>query len=412
MGKKRLSRNSISKLNKPKSIYIMKNRFFIAAILTLLTYTSYSQQATSLVEEKIKSAKLGNIVVLEDFLRTDFPKIDFKKTVQPGPQFIISDDPEYIRVPEAIAMQEDVVPGAVRLYVYNVNGVKEPQKIKRKITAVIKNTGKENMSLRMLKYSSQKPSTNYFQVGKQGLEDYFASKVTKDIRVVKPGEVIALDEQLEKNIVEFDELVHGFYEFVIDQPAQISVLQTAPEISGPKAFAKIKNVIPHSHGNAGRGLFGVSNYAIVATDTIDTREGISQLIIADGKDDPWIEGTIGESKAYARNAGNYGVMYNTNIKWKSTDGKGLALVTWNSRSADNQWCGGMGLTIELFDNEGNKVIRQLPNNALITKAAPEVILVEIYKPDPTKEIQEINFTYSPPGASCLPTPLILVPIDL
>lgn len=85
----------------------------------------------------------------------------------PGPQFLISDDPEYIRIPEAIAMQEAVSPGAVRLYVYNVNGVKEPQKIPRKITAVLKNTGKEELHLRMLKYSSQKPSTNYFQIGKQ-----------------------------------------------------------------------------------------------------------------------------------------------------------------------------------------------------------------------------------------------------
>jgi len=190
------------------------------------------------------------------------------------------------------------------------------------------------------------------------------------------------------------------------------VLQTAPENKGPEAFAKIKNIIPHSHGNAGRGLFGVSNYAVAATDTLDTKNGISQLIIADGQDDPWITGTIGAEKAFARNAGNYGVLYNTKIKWKSTDGKGLALVTWNSRSADNQWCGGMGLTMELFDQQGNKVVRQLPIDALVTKAAPEAILIEIYKPDPTKAIQEINFTYSPPGASCLPTPLILIPIDL
>ena len=368
--------------------------------------------ATENEQKVVREGKVGSILKLEGFLRTDFPKIEFNKTVLPSPQFIISDDPEYIRVPEAIALQEDVMPGAVRLYVYNVNGVKEPEKMKRKITAVIKNTGTEVMSIRMLKYASQKPSTNYFQVGKQGLEDYFASHVVKDVRKVKPGEVIAIDEQLEKNIVEYDELVHGFYEFVVDQPAQISVLQTAPEVSGPKAFARIKNVIPHSHGNAGRGLFGTSNYSITSNDTLDTKNGISQLIIADGKDDPWIEGTIGAGKAYARNAGNYGVLYNTKIKWKSTDGKALALVTWNSRSADNKWCGGMGLTMELFDNNGKKVIRQLPTDALITKASPELILVEIYKPDPSKPIQEINFTYSPPGASCLPTPLILVPIDL
>jgi hypothetical protein len=150
---------------------------------------------------------------------------------------------------------------------------------------------------------------------------------------------------------------------------------------------------------------GYNMYITVGTQT-------TMIFIADGKDDPWITGTIGADKQNAKNAGNYGVMYNTNIKWKSTDGKGLALITWNSRSADNQWCGGMGLTMELFDANQHKTIAQFPSDRLITKAAPEAILLRIYKPDPTKEIQEINFTYSPPGASCLPTPLVLVPIDL
>src|SRR5690606_29374203 len=187
----------------------------------------------SKVEQVIKKAKVGNLVILDEFLTTAYPTVNYTKEVLPSPQFLISDDPEYIRVPEAIAMQENVAPGAVRLYVYNVNGVKEPQHIKTKITAVIKNTGKEKMTLRMLKYSSQKPSTNYFEIGKKGLEDYFKSDVQNDVRYIQPGEVVSIDQQLEKNIVSYDELVHGFYEFVVDQPAQISVLQTSPDKSGP-----------------------------------------------------------------------------------------------------------------------------------------------------------------------------------
>jgi hypothetical protein len=113
-----------------------------------------------------------------------------------------------------------------------------------------------------------------------------------------------------------------------------------------------------------------------------------------------------------KNVGNYGVMYNTKLKWKSSDGKGLALITWNARSDNGQWCGGMGLTMSLSDKNMKKTVRQYPLNQLVTKGRPEAILIEIYKPDPAKEIQEIEFTYSPPGASCLPTPLILVPVDL
>lgn len=387
-------------------------------ILTLLSIVFSIASATQaqtnpeLVSKKLTSARPGDIVLLDGFLTEKFPKIRYQQAIQPGPQFIISDDPEYIRIPEAIALQEEVSPGSVRLYVYNVNGVTAPQKMPRKISAVIKNLGKENMRIRMLKYSSQKPSTNYFQIGKQGLQDFFSSNEVNNLRVVKPGEVIAIDDKLEKQIVNYDELVHGFYEFVIDQPAQISVLQTSPEKSGPKAFSTIDTLIPFSHVNAGRGVFPVSNYKITNKEMIDTKNGVCQLVVADGEDDPWITGTIGADKQEAKNAGNYGVLYNTNLKWKSTNGKGLALITWNARSDNGQWCGGMGLTMELFDAQRKKTVRQYPTNQLITKGAPEAILIEIFRPDPTKEIQEINFTYSPPGASCLPTPLILVPVDL
>ncbi|WP_343536977.1 copper amine oxidase [Sphingobacterium thalpophilum] len=382
-------------------------------MLALLSCKVGLCQTSSLetTSKKILAAKRGDIVNLDKVLKADFPKLSYTKSVLPGPQYIISDDPEYIRVPEAIALQETVDPGAVRLYVYNVNGVKDPQKIARKISAVIKNLGKENMHFRMLKYSSQKPSSNYFEIGKKGLEDYFLSAVSNQVRVLKPGEVMAIDEKLENQIVQYDELVHGFYEFVVDQPAQISVIQFAPEESGPKVLSHIKTLIPHSHANAGRGIFPISNYQVNTVDTLDTKNGVVQLIVADGQDDPWITGTIGEKKEFAKNAGNYGVMYKNKIKWRSSDGKGLALVTWNSRSADNQWCGGMGLTMELIGQDGKKTVMQYPNKALITKGYPEAILIETYWPDPKKEIQDIEFTYSPPGASCLPTPLIFIPID-
>lgn len=389
----------------------MLNKILSFAIATLILSDVSAQTDLKKISSILRNAKEGEVVILDNFLDPNFKKIDYIQTISPGPQFIISDDPEYIRIPEAIAMQEEVQPGAVRLYVYNVNGVKEPNQMPRKINAVLKNMGSENLHLRMLKYSSQKPSTNYFQIGKQGLADFFASEEKGKVRVVKPGEVIAIDEQFDKHIVKYDELVHGFYEFVVDQPAQISVLQFAPEKTAAKAFLEIDTIIPFSHVNAGRGIFPVSNYKVVSKDTINTANGVSQLIVADGVDDPWITGTIGADKQDAKNAGNYGVLYNTNIKWESTDGKGLALITWNSRSADNQWCGGMGLTMELFDKDKKSIV-QFPSDRLVTKSAPEAILLKIYRPDPNKKVQEINFTYSPPGASCLPTPMILVPIDL
>lgn len=387
----------------------MKKLIFI--FLLISAQSSFSQKVSSTVSEKLKNAKHGDVVQLPEFISQNFTKIPFKKVVLPGPQFIISDDPEYIRLPEAIALKETVQPGSVRLYVYNVNAVKEPEKMLRKITAVIKNTGESTLHLRMLKYSSQKPSGNYFLVGKQGLHDFFSSKEVQKIIKIKPSKTAAIDEQLEKNVVAFDELSHGIYEFVIDQPAEIAVLQTSPSQSGPDAYENITNIIPYSHKNAGRGLFGVSNYWIGSDKVLKTDEATSQLIIADGIDDPWVLGKEGVSGMEAKLAGNYGVMYNVELNWESTNGKGLALITWNAR-ADNKWCSGMANSILVKPDANTQEIINVPNNQLNTKAAPEAVLVYIFKPDINKKVQTLNFTYSPPGASCLPTPLIFVPIDL
>jgi hypothetical protein len=135
------------------------------------------------------------------------------------------------------------------------------------------------------------------------------------------------------------------------------------------------------------------------------------LVIADGVDDPWVLGKEGVSGKESKLAGNYGILYDVELNWKSTNGKGLALLTWNSRT-DNRWCSGMANAI-LIQNEGkgNEIV-SIPSNQLTTRGAPEGVLVKVFKPDPTKETQTLKFTYSPPGASCLPTPLIFVPIDL
>lgn len=379
---------------------------------TMISLGAQAQELKPELNSAILRAKQGSIVELPGFLTEKIPDIPYRKVVMPGPQYLIADDPEYIRIPEGIALRETVQPGAVRLYVYNVNGVKEPEKIDRRITAVIKNTGTANMHIRMLKYASQQPSTNYYQIGKQGLADYFASTPQKKIRTVKPGQAIAIDEQLEKNVVKYDELVHGFYEFVIDQPGEISVIQTDLKTSGPKALQRITNVIPPKGQNAGRGVFGVSNYRVITDSVYDTQNGTMEIILADGDKDPWVEGKMNGRPEVAKLAGNYGVMYNIEMKWKSTDGKGLALVTWNSRSGNNQWCGGMANTMVVSKGKFSEGIIQLPADRLVTKAAPEAILIQVFEPAANGEEQTIKLTYSPPGASCLPTPLIFIPVDL
>jgi hypothetical protein len=376
----------------------------------LISNWSAAQSLSPELGRKIINANQGSIVELPGFLTEQFPKIEYQKIIQPGPQFIISDDPEYIRVPEAIALREAVQPGTVRLYVYNVNGVKD---IETKIVAVIKNTGTAPMRLRMLKYSSQVPSTNYFKIGKQGLADFFNSKPQTTTRIIKPGEVVAIDRAQDKYRAKYDELVHGFYEFVIDQPGQISILQTSPTTSVATAYNRIKIILPSkTKTGAGRGMFGVSNYQVNTQKTIDTKDGASQIIIADGEHDPWVIGKESTTEGVATLDGNYGVIYSIDVKWKSSDGKGLALVTWNPRSDNGQWCGGMANTMVVSEGKFNPGVIQLPSDKLITTKSPEAILVQVFQPSGSGEEQTIRLKYSPPGASCLPTPLVFIPVDI
>lgn len=388
---------------------------FLSVIFCIAVLPNLNAQK---LDQKLNQALLetsqGGIVELPDFISSNFPLVDYEKMILPGPQYLISDDPEYIRIPEAIAMQEAVQPGAVRLYIYNVNGVEKPRKMDRKITAVIKNNGQSTMHLRMLKYSSQKPSANYYKIGKEGLADFFASNIDKDVITVAPGETVPIDQRLEEQVVKYNELVHGFYEFVINQPAEISILQTSPSTPGAAALDQIEKVLPpKSHSGAGRGLFGVSNYQITNNeDVIDTKDGPVQIIVADGESDPWVKGKEGSTGKQASLAGNYGVMYEMELKWKSSDGKGLALVSWNSRAGNNRWCGGMAASMVVSEGKFEDGIIQIPKDQLVTKAAPEAVLIQIFTPAEDSEEQTIKMTYSPPGASCLPTPLIFIPVDL
>jgi hypothetical protein len=390
----------------------LTSKGIIGLAASLMLYGSaLAQTVTPEHQRALLNAKQGQVVELPGLLSEKIPSLPYQKIVLPGPQFLISDDPEYVRVPEAIVLQERVNPGAVRLYVYNVNGIKEPKQIERKITAVFRNTSAYPVRLRMLRYASPAPSTNYFGIAKKALADYFASVPEATGRTVPPGASIPIDPLLEKRRVKYDELVHGFYEFVIDGEGEVSVLQTAPETPGTEALRRIKEVHPIGKKNAGRGSFGTSNYLVQAADTLLTSGEPVALVLADGKTDPWVVGTEGNSGSLSRLAGNYGVMYTVELKWRSTNGKGLALVTWNARAGDNKWCGGMANTVVVSGGRFKEGIIQLPSDQLRTKGAPEAILVQVFEPR-GEGLQTIRLTYSPPGASCLPTPLVFIPVDL
>jgi hypothetical protein len=364
------------------------------------------------VSAPLNAAAQGAVVELPGYPLTGLRAMPWRKEPLPSPQYIISDDPEYIRVPEAVAIRESVQPGLIRLYTYNVNGIKEPAPIDRKINAVIKNLGEGEMTVTFERYAVQPPSGNYFGIAKANLRA-FLSNTAGPTYTVPAGQSVPLDPFFEDKIVKKDDLVHGFYEFTIDQPALISVVQTAPEESTAAASERLTEVLPpKSKSGAGRGLFPVSNLRItqIDGDVIDSAEGVQELIIADGKMDAWVTGTDAYTGGEATLKGNYGVIYDIELRRTSSDGRALALVTWNAR-AGSQWCGGMANTIGVSEGKFPGGLVDTPSDRLTTTGPPEVVLLQVFPPLPPGESGSIRLTYSPPGASCLPTPLIFIPID-
>ncbi len=125
-------------------------RTLISLALPLVLAIMAGAAAADLTEEEqaalsrvLRKAAPGQAVELPVFPLRDLPSIPYEKVIAPGPQFLFSDEPEYIRIPEGVAMREVVEPGRVRLYVYNVNGVKEPAEMERRINAVVRNLGDE-----------------------------------------------------------------------------------------------------------------------------------------------------------------------------------------------------------------------------------------------------------------------------
>ena len=103
---------------------LLKTNRRIVILLTIAFTGTISINAQKISQEQnagILKASQGMTINLEGLLTDKLPLIEYRKIVVPGPQYIISDDPEYIRIPEAVAAREKVQPGSVRLYVYNVN---------------------------------------------------------------------------------------------------------------------------------------------------------------------------------------------------------------------------------------------------------------------------------------------------
>lgn len=376
------------------------------------TTSSMESEASQEVSKAIEHASQGGIVEIPVPALPGLPRLAYEK--QPsGPQFVFTDDPEYIRLPEAATVREVLEPGRARLYLYHVNATTDTAT--KKITAVIENLSSSPMSLRFLKSALPAPGREYYRIGKEGMLQFLSQSAqdsTAPVQTIEPGAAVVFDPHLDALRPAYDELVHGWYEFETDQPARLTVLQTFPETPSVEAARRITSILPprNEGGGAGRGRFPVSTYEVTTTAPLDTAAGPVQLVVADGKEDPWITGWDASRNAQAINKGNYGVVYDIRVKRRSSDGRALALVMYNFRTGD-KWCDHMAAAVQVSSGKFPAGVVPVPGEQLHVTGLDRGVVVQVFEPLPAGQEDEIRIVYTPPGASCLPTPLVFLPVD-
>jgi hypothetical protein len=299
-----------------------------------------------------------------------------------------------------------------RIYTYHVNGTTGTIS---KITTVMENKGKAPMNVRYLRRANAGPSTNYYLVGKQGMSRFLKAQPEVNPSITIPaGSSAVLDPYKEEARIKFDELIHSFHDIQIDQPGVITVLQTPPDNDSVEASKRITTVIPPKNFGAGRGRFPFSEYQVTvhgpdgAGSAFDTAQGPAQIIVADGKRDPWMEGKDTELNTTVALKGNYGVIYDIEIPYTSSNGKSVAVMVFNARTGA-KWCDNMAAAIGVGPGKFDSGIVDVPTGYTYVTGLDTAVLLQVLPPTEKQEIARIRFT--PPGASCLPVPILLIPFD-
>jgi hypothetical protein len=390
-----------------------KMRFRLASAALLLALPACAKEPGIPSANTLLTAKQGGVVLLQELwaAQAALPVIPIKISPADGPQFLFSDHPEYFHAGNGIALQEEVKPGVIRLYLYHVP---EPGAGPKTISAVIENLGQKPLNIRFLRYAFPNPGKDYYRIGKTGLIDFFNSQPEKTARTILPGHRLPLDPKLDQTVVTRDDLVHGFYEFEIDQPARITAFQRDPGQSSIEIIDHLPRLSQdplEARGNgAGRGLFLTSNFDVAGERgfSLDTARGPMQLILADGHRDAYIQGhDCLATNAPAHNTGNYGVLYRIQLKRSSSDGRALAVLA--TKQGTGKWCGAQAGAVQISRGIWPGGTVPIPSNRVAYGNPGEMVALQVFPPLPKGQTETIEILYSPPGASCIPTPLIFVP---
>ncbi len=370
-------------------------------------------------QSALATAKPGEVIRTTFDSISDVERIPLSIKSDPdAPLLVFSDKPEYFRTGNGIAMRERVSAGRVRFYAYHVP---VPIDGSKRVIAIARNEGDSPVTLRETRAARPKMGGDYHRIAREGMIAMFNPPLDEPVsRVIAPGSLVVIADSGE--VDRRDLLLHALVEFSIDGPL---VLETA-QVDGAVDVADVARVqeamaglellpqiLPGQRASgAGRGQFKDNTFDVAPRDEAiyDTAMGVRQIVVADGQDDPWLSGIDSITGEPTINKGNYGAVYRIRVPYTSSNGKRLAVLMVTART-DNQWCRAATAVVRVNDGLHAGGVIELPRDAVRFYQIPEAVVVQTYDATKPDEKGTIEIDYTPPGACCLPTPILLVPID-
>lgn len=359
---------------------IYKKMIYAAAVAIFLCSTAYAKPAADDEE------------VMNQIIHSSMLPIAMTEPVDTG-TLLFSDSPEYPETPGIL--YGDTVSGDCRVYFYHVNQSQEP----RKIVVMAYNPGNEPVEAVLKGYQYTRPSTSYYQVGKELSTMYYEGNWTAHTVSVAPGGYALLGERLDKIAVQPDELFSGIVDVVLPSPMILSTM-ILPMQEDPQDFVRKQIYLPSDSAKL-RGTFHGKDRSMRTLIPYSPRDGIGYIKIADGIMDRFLLGRDVMDDRYSEDVGNYGVDYTILLR---TKGSGDVHLYFNPQGGE--YAGVVELTYTDGEKRTEKKIVELPDTKLSMGAGNEFDMQYI---DTFSAGTDVTIHMMPPGAANLPVRILVVP---
>lgn len=363
----------------------MKRMRIFKCIINILAMTTVCAYAAA-------SPDPSDTETMEHLVHAHKNVIGMTKPINKG-TLLFSDSPEYPT--ENGILYGDKVNGDCRMYFYHVN----QSNIPRKIVVIAYNPEDTDETVIVKKCQYARPSTEYYEVGKELSRLYYESNNIFDKVVVPAHGYALLGSRLDKVKVLPDQLFSGIVDMELPTAMYVSSM-ILPFNEDPLEFVRKQIYLPSDSVKLRGTFWGMNRYMSTLIPYLSL-DGIGSIRIAGDVLDYFLVGRDAMDNRVSKNVGNYGVDYTIRLR---TKGEGNFHLYFNPMGGE--YAGVIELMYMDAEQKEVKKIVELPSDRLsMGKDDPYQMQYLDSVPAGTDVIMHMM----PPGAANLPIRIIVVP---